>query len=132
MNSSTELKVLLKYHDQLAILIRNNLEDIARFLHGKDIIDREKYREATDSKSGKTDDEKAKIILRWLEDKVEEDNSYYLIFCSFLKSKTEYSKITAQLNEEEVLLNKTSKWVGVQCNYYHMCSILELPLASCK
>ena len=110
MDSSPELKILLKYHEQLAVLIRNNLKDIARFLHGKEIIDDEKYCEAIDSKSGKTDDERAKIILCWLENTVEEENSHYLTFYNYLKSKKEYSIITAQMNEDESLFKKISKW----------------------
>ena len=108
--NSPELKILLKYHEQLAVLIRNNLEDIARFLHQKEIINREKYREVTDSKSGKTDDERAKIILRWLNDKVEEDTSHYLTFYNYLRLKKEYFKISAQMNEDESLLKRISKW----------------------
>ena len=103
-----EMKILLKYHEQLTVLIRNNLEDIARFLHGKEIINYEKYREVTDSKSGKTDDERAKLILRWLNDKVEEDTSHYLTFYNYLNSK-EYSKITAQMCEDQRLFKKISK-----------------------
>ena len=111
MDSSPELKILLKYHEKLTVLIRNNLERIARFLHEKEIINREKYREVTDSKSGKTDDERAKLILRWLNDKVEENNSYYLIFYDYLKSKEEYSKISTHMNEDESLFKRiSSKW----------------------
>ena len=110
MDSSPELKILLKYNEQLIVLIRNNLEDIARFLHGKEIIDDEKYYEVTDSKSGKTDDEKAKIILSWLENRVKENTSHYLTFYNHLKSKKEYSKIAAQMNEDESLFKRISKW----------------------
>ena len=110
MDSSPELYILFKYHQQLTVIIRNNFEGIAHFLHEKEIINREKYREATDSKSGKTDDERAKLILRWLNDKVEENNSYYLIFYNYLKSKKEYSIISAQMNEDECLFKRISKW----------------------
>ena len=109
-DSSPELKILLKYNEQLTVLIRNNLEGIARFLHEKEIIDNEKYYEVTDSKSGKTDDERAIIILCWLENRVEEDTSHYLTFYNYLKSKKEYSKITAQMNEDESLFKRISKW----------------------
>ena len=109
MDSSPELKILLKCHEQLTVLIRNNLEDIAHFLHEKEIIDREKYWEVTDSKSGKTDDEKAKKILRLLENRVEENTSHYLTFYNYLKSKKEYSKITALMSEDESLFKKIGK-----------------------
>ena len=109
--ASPELMILLKYHQQLIILVKNNHEDIARFLHGKEIINREKYREATSSKSGKTDDERAKLILRWLNDKVEEDTSHYLTFYNYLKSKKEYSNISAQMNADgRSIMKKLSKW----------------------
>ena len=110
MDSSPEFKTLFKYRQQLTVLIRNNLEDIACFLYDKEIIDHEKYREVTDSKSGKTDNERAKIIFHRLEDKVEEDTSYFLTFCDYLKSKRKYSKISAQMSEDESLFKKISKW----------------------
>ena len=118
MDSSPELKKLLKNSQQLTVLIRNNLENIAHFLHDKGIINREKYCEVTDSKSGMTDGEKAKLLLRWLKDKVEEDTSYYSTFCDFLKSKKEYSKIAAQMNEEELPFKSISK-CNIMYNYYH-------------
>ena len=109
--NSPELKILLKYHEQLTILIRNNLEDISRFLHGKEIINREKYREVTDSKSSKTDDVRAKLILRWLNDNVEEDTSHYFTFYNYIKSKKEYSKISVQMNADgSPIMKKISKW----------------------
>ena len=110
MDSSSELKILLKYHEQVTVIIRNNLEEIARYLRRNDVINGQIYREATDSKSYHTDHDRAKIVLRRLEDKVEEDTRYYYIFYSYLESKKEYSKIIAQMNEEGVLLNRKGKW----------------------
>ena len=111
MESSPESKILLKYHEQVTVIIRNNLEEIARYLRTNDIIKVETYREATDSKSCRTDHDRAKIVLRRLEDKVEEDTRYYYIFHNYLKSKKEYSKITALMNEEGHLLNREGKWL---------------------
>jgi len=110
MDSSPELKKLVKCHKQLAVYIRNNLEDIALFFHGEEIISHDKYREVTDIKSCVTDDEKARRILRWLEDKVEEDIRYYFIFTDYLKSKKKHSILIAQLSEEEVLIKGKSEW----------------------
>ena len=106
MDSSPELKILLKYHEEVVVIIRNNLEEIARYLRRNDVITRQIYREATDSNSYHTDHDRAKTILRRLEDKVEEDTRHYYIFYSYLESKNEYSKITAQMNEEGLLFNR--------------------------
>ena len=111
MDSSPELKILLKYHKEVVVIIRNNLEEIARHLRRNDVIPRQIYREATDSKLYRTDHDRAKIILRRLEDKVEEDTKYFYIFYSYLESKKEYSKITARVNEEGILLSRKGKWL---------------------
>ena len=138
--SSPELKILLKCNEQLAVLIRNNLETIAGFLHGKEIINREKYREAIDITSGKTDYERAKMVLHWLGDKVEEDTSHYWTFYDYLKSKKEYSKISAQMNEGECLFNNISDSIGVinqhsvpvLCNQYILICSWQLQGKSVK
>jgi len=114
MTSSPELKTLLKCHEQLVVLVRNNLEEISRNLHVKDIIGREKYREVTDTKSILSDDEKAKRILHWLGDKVEEDTKYFTIFVEYLSSVENCSKMAAELRkmftlEVEMLNQKESK-----------------------
>ena len=109
MDSSPELKILLKCHEQVVVIIRNNLEEITRYLRRNDIITHQIYREATDSKSYHTDHDRAIIILRRLEDKVEEDARYFYIFHSYLESRKEYSKLTALISEEGVPLNRKGK-----------------------
>ena len=109
MDSSPEMKILLKYHEQVVVIIRNNLEEITRYLRRNDIITHQVYREATDSKSNHSDHDRAKIVLRRLEDKVEEDARYYYIFYSYLESKKEYSKLTSLISEEGVPLNRKGK-----------------------
>jgi len=113
MDSSAQLKVLLKFHEELRVIIRNNLEEIARHLHLKEVINREKYCEVTDSNSSVTGDERARKLLRRLEDKVQENVHYYSIFCNYLSLKERYSTITAQMNEEIAFLTrrKLSEWV---------------------
>ena len=117
MDSSPELKILLKYHEQVVVIIRNNLEEIARYLRRNDVITRQIYREATYGNSYHTDHDRAKIILRRLEDKVEEDTRHYYIFYSYLESKKEYSKLTALISEKGVPLNR--KGSCYECNYHH-------------
>ena len=109
MDSSPELKILLKYHEQVVVIIRNNLEEIARYLRRNDVITRQIYREATYGKSYHSDHDRAKIISHRLEDKVEEDAEFYYIFYSYLESKKEYSKLTALISEEGVPLNRKGK-----------------------
>jgi len=110
MDSSPELRTLLNHHEQLSVIIRNNIDDIALCLHREGVINRDKYREVTDSKYYITDTEKAKRLLRWLEDKVEEDTNNYSIFCGYLRSKKQYSKILAQMREVEAQLNTRGKY----------------------
>jgi len=120
-----ELKTLLNCREQLTVVVRNNLEDIASFLKRNDIISYEKYREVTDIKSNKTDEEKAKIVLGQLSDKVQEDTSFYSIFTAYLRSKKQYSKITERLNEEyskitdqsneeDICVKRKSKWLYLE------------------
>ena len=101
MTSSPELKTLVKCHEELIVVIRNKIQAISRFLLIEEIISHETYREVTDSKSYHTDYERANIIVRCLEDRVQEDAKYYSIFYDYL-SKEEHFKITSQMNEEIV------------------------------
>ena len=109
MASSPELMTLVKCHEQLTVVIRNNLQAIARFLFTEEIISHETYREVTDSKSCHTDHERAKIILRCLEDKVQEDAKYYSLFYEYLSEENHF-KLTSQMNEVIVRFRKKSKW----------------------
>ena len=109
MASSPELKTLVKCHEELIVVIRNNLQAISRFLLIEEIVSHESYREVTDSKSYHTDHDRAKIILRYLEDKVQEDAKYYLIFYEYLSEENHF-KLTSQMNEVIVRFRKKSKW----------------------
>ena len=122
MASSPELMTLVKCHEQLIVVIRNNLEAIARFLFIEEIISHETYREVTDSKSYHTDHERAKIILRCLEDKAQEDVRYYSIFYEYL-NKENHFKLISQMNEAIVQFRKKSK-LYVILNYYLSISLL--------
>ena len=48
--ASPELLTLVKCREQLIVVMRNNIEAIASFLNLKDIINRQIYREVTNSK----------------------------------------------------------------------------------
>ena len=109
MASSPELKTLVKCHEELIVVTSNNLQAISRFLLIEEIISHESYLEITDSESYLTDYDRAKIILRCLEDKVEEDVNYYSVFYDFL-SKENHFKLTSLMNEAIVRFRKKSKW----------------------
>ena len=111
MASSPELLILVKCREPLIVVIRNNLEAIACFLKIEHVISHQTYREVTNSKSGHSDDERARTIFRGLEDKVEEDAKLYSKFYEYLKSKEQYSKITLQMNEEKLQFRSKSKWL---------------------
>ena len=109
MASSPELKTLVKCHEELIVVTRNNLQAISRFLLLEEIIGYGSYREITDINSYHTDHDRAKIILRCLEDKVEEDVNYYSVFYDFL-SKEKHFELTSLMNEAIVRFRKKSKW----------------------
>ena len=108
MASPPELKTLVKYHEEVIVVIRNNLQAISRFLLLEEIISHETYRVVTDSESYHADHKRANIMLRCLEDKVQEDAKYYSIFYEYL-SKEDYFKLTSQMNEATVRFRKESK-----------------------
>ena len=103
MASSPELMTLVKCHEQLIVVIRNNLEAISRFLHIQEIISYETYREVTDSSV--TDNKGAKIILRCLEDKVQEDVRYYSVFHEYL-IKEQHPNLTSQMSEQIIQIRR--------------------------
>ena len=105
MASSPELSTLVKYRERLIVVIRNDIEAIASFLKTEDIINHQIYREGTNTKSGHSDDERAKIIFRGLEDKVEEDAKCYSKFYKYLRSH-KHSKISTQMSKEIVRLRR--------------------------
>ena len=109
MASSPELKTLVKCHEELIVVIRNNLQAISRFLLIEEIISHETYREVTDSESYHADHKRANKIVRCLEDKVQEDVKYYSLFYEYL-SKENHFKLTSQMNEVIVRFRKESKW----------------------
>ncbi len=106
MEDTIELRVLLKYHSQLVASIRNNLEDISLFLYNEKIILKSFYNDATDLHSRFGEEEKAKKILRALENKVQEDEKIFLKFLEYLFSKTQYSKLRGVLVSEYEMLGK--------------------------
>ena len=98
MVKSKELKVMGRCRDQLVPVIRNNLEEVSQFLYNKDIIHKQTRDEVTDNTSVFGPEERAKKVLRALEDKIEEDDDNYYVFVCFLSSKSELSKLVKSLS----------------------------------
>jgi len=122
MDISPELKALLNCRPALFVCIRNGLYDFARYFLDTDIINNVMYDEVTKTKSYMTYEEKADIILQQLNDKIQEDPSFYFIFKDYLMSRKQYSKLIKELNEEysksvkqmndkKFLLKMKSKWI---------------------
>ena len=97
MGKSKELKVMARCWNQLVPVIRNNLEEVSLFLYNKDIIRKQTRDEAIDS-SIFGPEERAKKVLRALEDKIEEDDDNYYVFVCFLSSKSKLSKLVKSLS----------------------------------
>ena len=97
MGKSKELKVMARCWDQLVPVIRNNLEEVSLFLYNKEIIRKQTRDEAIDS-SVFGPEERAKKVLRVLEDKIEVDDDNYYVFVCFLSSKSTLSKLVKSLS----------------------------------
>ena len=104
--ASPELFTLVKCREQLTVIMRNDIEAIASFLYLKHTINHQLYREVTNSKSRHSDDDRAEILFRGLEDKVEEDANHFSYFYFYLKSRKQYSKVTSQMNREIIRLRR--------------------------
>ena len=100
MSNSKELKTVTILREDLRITIRNNLDRVAQFMQVEDIITRETWREATDTKSSA--DNRAKELLKKWEDKVEEDTSFYteVVEGHFRQNPEHYKSILSKLDEE--------------------------------
>ncbi len=91
------LNTLLECHQQLVLFVRNNLGDVSLFLRQKNIIDQEMFLDVSNPQASSTDDVKAKVVVRALQKKVEEDEAYFDIFLKQLIEKYPDSKITGLL-----------------------------------
>ena len=60
-----ELKTLVKCHEELIVVIRNNLQAISCFLLLEEIISHETYRVVTDSESYHTDHKRAAWKIKY-------------------------------------------------------------------
>ena len=98
MGKSKELKVMTRCWNQLVPFVKNNLEEVSLFLYNKDIIRKQTRDEVTDNTSVFGPEERAKKVLRALEDKIEEDDDNYYVFVCFLSSKSELSKLVKSLS----------------------------------
>ena len=86
MSDSIELTTIGRCHDQILSTFRNNLEDIALFMRNEGIINKKIHHEVTDT-TRQSDDDRARILLRKWEDKVEEDTKHYHKVMEYFKSR---------------------------------------------
>ena len=94
MSDSIELTTIGRCHDQILSTFRNNLEDIALFMRNEGIINKKIYHEVTDT-TRLSDDDRAKILLRKWEDKVEEDTKSIIIkWSNILSRDLEFLKLS--------------------------------------
>jgi len=102
MSKSKELKTITRCHEVLQGTFRNNLNAIAQFMRTKEIIAKKVWSEVTDLQSRYSKDERAQLLLREWEDKVEEDLSLYVevVENHFRQSPEHYKTILFKLDEE--------------------------------
>ena len=100
MSNLKELNTVTICREDLRITIRNNLDRVAQFMQVEDIITRETWREATDTKSSA--DNRAKELLKKWEEKVEEGPRFFtkVVEEHFRQSPEHYKSILSKLDEE--------------------------------
>ena len=102
MSNSKELKAVTRCRGDLRITIRNNLDEVAQFMEEEEVITKDVSREATDTRSMHSSDNRAKELLRRWEDKVEEDPSFFakVVEGHFRQRPEHYKNILSKLDEE--------------------------------
>ena len=113
MDDSKELDTLLECRFILITSIRNNLQDISVFLRKENIISKQTFDEVTDVASVVSREYRAQIILRQLENKIEEDDAIFKKFMKYISTKGQYSRLRTTLAAEY------SKQ-GVTCDSYEI------------
>ncbi len=83
---------------QVTLTIRNNLNEVAKFLKDEKIIRDSIYDQVTDPESRSTEAILAKIVFRELRNKVEEDDKIYKKFVEHLRNKIDCEKTVTDLD----------------------------------
>ncbi len=83
---------------QVTLTIRNNLNEVAKFLMDEKIIKRSIYSQVTDPESRSTVDILAQIVFRELRNKVEEDDEIYKKFVEYLRNEIASKKTVTELD----------------------------------
>ncbi len=83
---------------QVTLTIRNNLNEVAKFLNDEKIIKRSIYSQVTDPESRSTVDILAQIVFRELRNKVEEDDEIYKKFVEYLRNEIASKKTVTELD----------------------------------
>ncbi len=101
-----ESGALVRYHDKLVAVIKNNLNDIALFLRRERIIDKTQYDTFTNSLL-REDHVRAGMMLIAIDNKIEEDEDIFVTFVKYLYSKEQYHIHGVALIGEYEELGKT-------------------------
>ena len=83
---------------QVTLTIRNNLNEVAKFLKDEKIIRRSIYNQVTDPESRSTVAILAQIVFRELRNKVEEDDEIYKKFVEYLRNEIASKKTVTELD----------------------------------
>ena len=93
------LDALVNCNGRVKNTIRNHLDDIADYLRKKDIIDLALYNEVTNPRPLETEEIRAALVYRRLQNMVQGDENYFLIFMKYLrKYPQKFKKITIMLD----------------------------------
>ena len=113
--SQSGFKSLKKNESQVLLTIRNNLGDISRFLREEGIVQQSTYKEVTNHKTTRTNDESAKLVFEELIDKVDEVDEIYKQFVDYLRNNLRSTKTVKMLDD-----TYAKQGINVKCKYMQL------------
>ncbi len=78
---------LEKHEKQVLLTIKNNLDDVAKFLKDEKIIPLTRYEEITDPETTLSKDYRARLLFRRLMSMIAEDDKIYVLFVEYIRKK---------------------------------------------
>ncbi len=93
-------KALEKHEEQVILTIKNNLEDVARFLRDKKIISKNLHSQVTNPDARETEAYRAKLVYHRLISMVEENDENYSIFVDYIRNHITQSGKTVRMLDQ--------------------------------
>ncbi len=97
---NTGYKTLEEHEEQVTLAIKNNLQDVARFLKDKKIIPKDLHSQVTNPEARETEDNRAKLVYHRLISMVEENDENYSIFVDYIRNHITQSSNTVRMLDQ--------------------------------